>query len=56
MSERRNIILDLWAEGLSSGLIADRMSCARGYVCNVILRARDSGDHRAKQRRRSRYS
>lgn len=46
-----NKILDLWKEGWTSRRIAEAMSIHNGSVCNVILRARDKGDPRAKRRR-----
>lgn len=45
-------ILDLWEEGWTSRRIAEAMFIHNGTVCNVILRARDRGDPRAKRRRR----
>ena len=56
MTERQNAILDMWAEGIRSGDIAAVFNLSRGYICNIVLRARDAGDARAIRRRRSRYA
>ena len=46
----RNAVLDLWAKGLTSDQIAERMGIQRGSTTNIILRARDIGDERAVSR------
>lgn len=46
----RNAVLDLWAKGLTSDQIAERMGIQRGSATNIILRARDLGDKRAVSR------
>lgn len=47
---RRDQVLDMWAEGLSTRLIASRVGLTRAGVCTIIHKARREGEPRAVRR------
>ena len=49
--ENTGEILDLWAAGLSSSSIAERLGVTRNVVIGVVYRARIDRDKRAHERR-----
>ncbi len=50
-TERKNRILDMWADGDSTQQIADAVGVKRNSVLVVVTTARNSGDHRAMRRK-----
>jgi len=46
----RETILNSWLNGLTAKQIAESCGKSRGYVCNLVLRARDKNDPRAVRR------
>jgi transposase len=51
MALSSNNVLLLWEEGKKTREIAKIFNVCNGTICNIILRARDRGDMRAKRRR-----
>lgn len=49
-AQRNTVILNLWADGFSAGVIAERVGATRNVVAGTIYRARRRGDSRASGR------
>ena len=53
VANKHETVLTLWLEGKTAREIASSLGMTNGAVCQIVVRARDKGDERAKPRRPS---
>lgn len=53
VASKHETVLTMWQEGKTAREIASSLGMTNGAVCQIVVRARDKGDERAKPRRPS---